>query len=118
MSAGDFSLNATKNKKVTDTVLSESRYNSSPFDAWKTSFRHCVKLSSIIFRNRPNAKNLDSYLMRWRNTCNLNEPNSAYAYKGYLDALEYAGKFDNNWTELLKINDYDWLREYYDARVK
>ena len=74
MNKGDFSLNATKNKKViTDQILSITQYNCSPFDAWKTSFRHCVKLMSDIFRSRPNAKNIETYLTHWESSKKLNE---------------------------------------------
>lgn len=113
MSKGDFSLNATKNKTTTEILLSETRYNSSAFDAWKTSFRHCVKLMSVIFRSRPNAKNIDTYIEQWR-SCGLStSKNSNWAYQGYLDAEEYVGKYDNDMSRLNMINDYDWLENYF-----
>lgn len=116
MSKGDFTLNATKDKQVVETVLSETRYNASPFDAWKTSFRHCVKCMTVLFRSRPGAKNLDHYIEQWRKCEEIDKLNADWAYKGYLDAKEYADKYDNQMDELSKINDYDWLETYFNTK--
>lgn len=113
MSKGDFSLNATKSKKTIEESFSETRYNDSPFDSWKTAFRHCVKLDSMIFRNRPNAKNIDRYLEQWKSCKNNKNKNADWAYRGYLNAIEYVKLYNNNLEQLQKINDYDWLMEYF-----
>lgn len=113
MERGDFTLNATANKQVIDRCFSITKYNDSPFDAWKTAFRHCVKLSSVIFKNRPNAKNIDTYLERWKSSEYSEAKNSQWAFCGYLDALEYTAKFNSDIEQLLKINDYDWLENYF-----
>jgi hypothetical protein len=109
MSKGDFSLNATRNKIVIDKSYSTTMYNSSPFDAWKTSFRHCVKLMSVIFQSRPNAKNVDIYLDQWRSCKDKTILNSNWAYLGYTDAEDYVLKSNNVLSELNRINDYQWL---------
>lgn len=113
MSKGDFSLNATKTKEIVDKEYSFTLYNNSPYDAWKTSFRHCVKLMSVIFRSRPNAKNIDVYIDQWRATGKSTEKNAEWAYKGYLDASIYVEMYDNNLEELYKINNYEWLENYF-----
>jgi hypothetical protein len=113
MTRGDFSLNATKDKIVIDRSYSTTMYNSSPFDAWKTSFRHCVKLMSVIFQSRPNARNIDAYLDQWKSCKNKTILNSNWAYLGYTDAQEYVSMYDNMLTELNKINDYKWLEEKF-----
>ena len=116
MSKADFSLNATRSKKIVETTLSTVAHNSTPYDAWKPAFRHCVKLMTVIFRSRPNAKNLDSYISRWADTKHSKSKNANWAYQGYLDAIEYSNKFDNNLDELNKINDYTWLENFYRER--
>jgi hypothetical protein len=113
MSKGDFSLNATAQKQVIEKSYSITKFNDSPFDAWKTSFRHCVKLTSVLFRNRPNAKNIDLYLNRWKGTNTLDKKNSQWSYNGYLDAVDYTAKFDGNIDKLNLINNYDWLENYF-----
>jgi Sec7-like guanine-nucleotide exchange factor len=68
---------------------------------------------SIIFRSRPNAKNLDTYLEQWKSCKDNSSYNADWAYKGFLDAEQYVKQFDNNFDELNKINDYQWLAEYF-----
>ena len=114
MSKGDFTLNATATKRVVDDVFSVTAYNASKFDAWKTSFRHCVKLLSVILSTRRSADNINMYLDRWRATKHCYAENAGWAYQGYLDAVRYVERYDNNMVELNKINDYDWLQQYFE----
>ena len=115
---GDFSLNATANKKTIEKNFSISKYNQSPFDAWKTAFRHCVKLTSILLANRPNAKNINHYLKMWSQSNHSAAENSQWAYNGYLDALEYTATHKDNKSELLKINDYAWLSNMFNEKYE
>jgi hypothetical protein len=115
MSKGDFTLNAVKTKTMSDKVLSISQYNASPFDTWRAAFRHCVKLLSVILRDR-SASNREMYLERWRKAQHSPAPFAKYAYRGYLDAVEYVKQYDDNMTELNKINDYQWLDNYFKDR--
>jgi hypothetical protein len=112
MSKGDFTLNAVATKTMSDRVLSVSQYNASPFEAWRASFRHCVKLLSVILGER-SANNREMYLDRWRKAQYSTQPHAEWAYQGYLDAIEFVKQYDSNMVELNKINDYDWLEVYY-----
>lgn len=118
MTKGDFTLNATQNKQVVDKVFSITKYNDSPYDAWKTAFRHCVKLMSVIFRSRPNAKNIDFYIEQWKKCSDIDKLNADWAYKGYLDAKDYVKQYDNQLDKLRKINDYDWLTQFYNTKYE
>ena len=113
MDKGDFCLNATKSKRVVEDYFSETRYNVSEFDTWKTSFRHCVKLLSVIFKNRPNATNINTYVDQWRNSVHSKAQFSEWAYIGYVDASNYVKLHDNNMEQLFKINNYQWLKSYF-----
>lgn len=115
MSKGDFTLNATRNKKVKDKIFSITKYNTSEFDAWKTAFRHCVKLMSCIFRNRPNANNIQMYIDRWKSTKDIDALNSGWAYRGYLDSIDFVKLYDNT-DKLNFINDFDWLEKFFEER--
>lgn len=116
MSKGDFCLNATQSKGVIDHYYSETRYNSSPYDTWKTAFRHCVKLLSVIFRSRPNAKDIDQYVDAWKSCAERSTLNAVWGYRGYLDAAQYVAEFDNNLEKLYMINNYEWLAQYFTER--
>jgi hypothetical protein len=111
----DFTLNATANKKLVDNVYSVTAYNTTPYDAWRAAFRHCVKLMSVIFKSRPNAKNIDEYIARWRGTEHLDNGtnNALWCYRGYLAAANYVQQHDNDMTALNLINDYAWLNNYF-----
>lgn len=113
MSKGDFSLNATAKKQIVDKCYSITAYNTSAYDTWKTSFRHCVKLMSMIFRDRPNARNINFYLDQWQACETSNKPFAEWAYQGYLDAKDYANRHDGDIDQLNNINNYEWLQLFF-----
>jgi len=116
MSKGDFCLNAVKPKSTyyhPAPAFSITKYNSSPYDAWKTAFRHCVKLTTIL-KDRPQATNIDRYISHWKSCKDLDNGsnNALWCYNGYLDATKYV----NNNIDPLVINDYDWLKNYFKEK--
>lgn len=118
MSKGDFCLNATKEKLSPMKVFSFTNYNNTPYEAWKTSFRHCVKLMSVVFQKRPLAESINHYLEKWQSCKDLDNGtnNAQWAYRGYCDAREYVLMYDNKLDELFKINDYAWLVNYFKEK--
>lgn len=118
MEKGDFCLNATTTKSVISEYFSYTNYNTSPFDAWKTSFRHCVKLLSTLFKSRPYASNIDRYISHWKECEHLDSGNNhaSWAYNGYLDATEYVSIYDDDHKNLLNINNYSWLKDYFYSK--
>jgi len=63
----------------------------------------------LIFRNRPNAKNIDTYIEQWKSCSTLTGLNANWSYQGYRDAREYVDLFDNDLERLNMINDYDCI---------
>jgi hypothetical protein len=120
MSKGDFCLNATATKSVVAESFSYTNYNVSPYDSWKTSFRHCVKLLSSIFRSRPNASNIEKYLDHWKSCQHLDNGKNyaSWAYQGFLDAEEFVNECSNDHEKLLSINDYYWLRNKFNIKYQ
>jgi hypothetical protein len=118
MSKGDFCLNATKEKRSPLKVLSRTDYNVTPYEAWKTSFRHCVKLMSSIIASRPLAANRSDYLEHWKSTEHKDTGinNACWAFKGYQDAEQFVVNCDNNLDKLFMINDYTQLKQYFNDR--
>lgn len=115
MNQADFTLNATASKILIDDAYSITAYNATPYDAWRAAFRHSVKLMSVIFKSRPNAKNIDKYLQQWSNTKLLdsNSNNAIWCHRGYLAAVDYVQLNDNDMLALNKINNYQWLEEHF-----
>lgn len=120
MSKGDFCLNATKEKELPEVAFSITNYNATPYEAWKTSFRHCVKLLSVIIQSRPLAANTSKYIDHWRDiVIHDNGTNNAkWCSQGYIDAGKYVRHCGLRTNELYKINDYEWLREYFNKRYE
>jgi hypothetical protein len=112
MSKGDFCLNATAKKMSLRKVFSRTDYNYTPYEAWKTAFRHCVKLLSPIFKARPNLNYANAYLEQWRSYGALDNGinNAQWAYQGYLDAEQYVNSLEN---DIHNINNYEWLRNHF-----
>jgi hypothetical protein len=98
--------------KAMPEVSNVTAFNTDPFNTWKSAFRECCKLSSKII-DRQDDVETQQRLEAW---CTLNElaPYGAHAYMGAI-AGKYFGLFwQNAPTELVKINDFDWLKEQYE----
>lgn len=116
MDKGDFCLNATKSKLSPSKAFSFTNYNATPYEAWKTSFRHCVKLMSFIIKDRPLAKNVDFYLNHWKACKDLDNGtnNAIWSYRGYEDAAKYVEQNNHIPENIFMINNYQWLRDYFN----
>lgn len=115
MSKGDFCLNATAKKMSLRKVFSRTDYNNTAYEAWKTAFRHCVKLLSSIFKSRPSLNYADEYLEQWKRCDTLDNGvnNARWAHQGYLDAVEYV---EDTANDIHNINNYQWLKNYFNER--
>lgn len=109
MSKGDFCKYATNSSVVNDKILSEHRYNATPYEAWCHSFRHMVKsFSGIIplIRLQENIRIIEKHKQ-------LN----IWSYCGYLDARGYVIECNGDFSKINLINDYDWLEQKYKSSV-
>ena len=115
MSKGDFCLNATAKKISLRKVFSRTDYNNTAYEAWKTAFRHCVKILSPIFKSRPSLSYADAYLEQWKNCNKLDNGinNAGWAHQGYLDAVKYT---EDTANDIHNINNYEWLKNYFNEQ--
>lgn len=89
-----------------------TEFNTDSFNAWKSGFRECAKLASKTIdrqKDQETQKRLDTW-------CNVgtNKPFGIDAIKGAKAGREFGENNKDNPNELLKINDFDWLKEQYD----
>lgn len=92
-------------------TLNIHRFNSSPFHTWRTAFRECVKLSSATIKNR--NKYDDEYRMAiWCEKANGNDF-SQECLKGAQAGREYGTRFKDDFDNLKKINNFEFLKEQY-----
>ena len=92
-------------------VSNTTRFNTDPFNTWKSAFRECVKLSSKVI-DRQDNKETEARLDVW---CNNSNDNIAIA--GAKAGREYGIKHRGDHVKLHMINNFEWLKEQFDATV-
>ena len=113
----DMSTSISKNFFAVNQIASTTNFNTDPFNAWKSAFRECVKLSSKVIDGQIDA-DTEQRLDTWCNTIIDDVPNAVWAIEGARDGKEYGTRNKDNIAKLTKINDFDWLgnkfKELYD----
>lgn len=110
----DMTTSISNNFKLIDTVSNITAFNTDPFSTWKSAFRECAKLASQVISRQDTAESLER-LDIW---CSVNE-DVPYGYYGYLGALmgrKYGEENKGNKQAIKMINDFDWLKEKFNAR--
>ena len=107
----DFSTSAVGHIKSVKKTLNIHRFNTSPFHAWRTAFRECVKLSSGIIPNRNST--IDAY--RLETWCTVfNDVDFVEEVK---DGALAGRDFGRKGQGLQLINDFNWLYEAYENKL-
>ena len=114
MSKGDFCVHATATKKSVNSILSVHQYNTTPFDAWKNSFRKMVKAFSGVVAPAALNANIDQF--KNHINCVNGTNNARWSYCGYIDAEKYSNECNGNFEKINLINDYDWLALYFKSK--
>ena len=99
----DFTLDQAH--EVVPVLSGIARYNATPWLAWRTAFRECIKLRHSL----PNVEN-EFRLNQW-----LNKSNGHYgihSLQGAKDAVEYYDAVLGDFAELKKSYDWAWLASY------
>jgi len=110
----DMTTSLSKSFKALNQVSNVTTFNSSPFNTWKSAFRECCKLSSKII-DRQNDKETEKRLEIWC-TVGKDKPYGEYAISGALAGKQYGESNKNKPENLFLINDFEWLKEQFDAQ--
>jgi hypothetical protein len=110
LSKPDMTTSISKWFKPMPEVSNVNGFNTDPFNTWKSAFRECCKLASRVI-DRQNDEETQIRLDRW---CTIG--NDLNAIKGAIAGRKYGEDNRTNTNALIKINDFDWLREQFDAR--
>lgn len=105
----DFTTGLSTRFKVMPEVACITRFNTDEYSTWRSAFRECVKLTL----NADEESN--QRLSKW-----LNADNGYFveqAVQGAKAGNEYAKKHVNDVEALNKINDYEWLKDYYEGVI-
>lgn len=96
--------------KAIDEVSNITRFNTDPFNSWKSAFRECCKLSSKIIDRQDNTET-EHRLSIWCST-----DTDLYAQDGAIMGRDYGLANKDNPEALAKINDFEWLEEQFRGR--
>lgn len=114
--AVDITTSLSNRIKIIPTVASINRFASSPWNAWRSAFRECVKLSSGIIDRSVQSENIER-LKAWT-TIGLDKKFGEYVIPGALSGVRYGLEHKGNKQALGKINDWNWLHEKFQAEIK
>ena len=95
-------------------VSNITAFNTDPYNTWKSAFRECTKLASKVIERQEN-KETDDRLDVW---CTVNNGEFGdYAIAGAKAGREYGVKHRGDHVKLHMINNFEWLKEQFDATV-
>jgi hypothetical protein len=110
----DMTTSISSKFKAIQEISNITAFNTDPFNTWKSAFRECVKLSSRII-DRQKEDETQRRLQTWC-TVGANQPYGKYALDGAKIGALYGARNQNNTEALKMINNFDWLKEQFDAR--
>ena len=106
----DMTTSISKKFIAVQEVANITAFDTGEFEAWKGAFRECAKLSSKTI-TRQNNEETDDRLNTWC-TKGSKERYGSYALNG----ANAGRKFGiSNRSNISLINDFDWLKEQFNA---
>jgi hypothetical protein len=109
----DMTTSISKKFKAMNEVSNTNMFNTDEFTTWRSAFRECCKLSSRVIE-RQYEEDTQQRLDIW---CSEGEskPFGKYAITGAIAGRMYGTQHKNDLDALKKINDFNWLKEQFDA---
>jgi hypothetical protein len=110
----DMTTSISSKFKAMAELSNITAFNTDPFNTWKSAFRECVKLSSAVIDRQ---KQEETYI-RLNTWCTLGNDRifGNAAISGANLGRKYGESNKGNADALRLINDFDWLKEQFDAR--
>jgi hypothetical protein len=111
LSTPDMTTSISRNYEPIMVVSNITKFNTDPFSTWRSAFRECVKLSSRIINGQVDNETqnrLDIWCTEGRD-----RDYGIYALAGAIEGRKYGMHNSNSKEKLLKINDYNWLKEKF-----
>jgi len=108
----DMTTSISKKFNAMPGIANITAFNTGPFETWKSAFRECAKLSSKVI-DRQKEDETNERLKIWT-TVGHDRPFGEHAIRGARAGMQYGL---SNKSNLRLINDFDWLREQFDANI-
>jgi hypothetical protein len=109
----DMTTSISSKFNAIERVSNITVFNTDAFSTWKSAFRECVKLSSKSIRGQVDNET-EERLQVWT-TVNNGAEFGEYAISGAISGNNYGNEFKYCPDKLNLINDFDWLKEQFDA---
>ena len=97
-------------------VSNITAFNTDAFNAWKSAFRECAKLSSKVI-DRQKSKETNERLRTWCMYMIPDTPFGEDALQGAKAGTAYGTRNKGNVQALKTINDFDWLKEKFNGNI-
>jgi len=101
----DFTLDSPH--EVVPILSGTANYAESPWMAWRTAFRECIKLKASL----PDVEN-EYRLKVWLKEDSGTIANGHWSHKGAQDAVEYYDQVNGDLDQLKKSYEWEWLASY------
>lgn len=108
----DMTTSISKVYKPIPIISNITKFNTDPFNTWRSAFRECAKLASQSINNQVSDETLER-LNVWC-TVGIEEEYGEYAIEGAKLGMAYGKQNKDNYKNLIRINDFKWLKEQYD----
>tara|TARA_Y100000593_G_C4237372_1_gene300314 strand:+ start:124 stop:729 length:606 start_codon:yes stop_codon:yes gene_type:complete len=110
------SVGGAKKFKPMPPVSNTTRFNTDPFNTWKSAFRECTKLASKIIEEQKDDET-NARLDIW---CTKGEENEFgnYAIAGAKAGRQWGLDNKDNLEQLNLINDFDWLEKKFNEDTR
>jgi hypothetical protein len=109
----DMTTSISDQFKAVEKVSNITVFNTDPFNTWKSAFRECAKLSAKLI-SRQNEDETNERLAVW---CSQGKDKQygEYAIAGAIAGRDFGLSSKEDKTQLAKINDFEWLKKYFDG---
>ena len=108
----DMTTSISKVYKPIPIISNVTKFNTDPFNTWRSAFRECAKLASQTINNQVSDETIER-LNVWC-TVGVEEEYGEYAIEGAKLGMAYGKQNKDNHENLMRINDFAWLKEQYD----
>lgn len=113
LSKPDMTTSISKKFKAVPEISNITKFNTDPFNTWKSAFRECAKLASKTIQGQVDEET-EARLETWC-TRGKDKPFGEFAIAGACAGRRYGADKTNGADALKLINDFDWLQEQFNA---
>ena len=110
INSADMTTSISKNFIAMPDISNITAFNTDPFNTYKSAFRECAKLSSKVIKGQHDEET-EKRLETWC-TVGKTRPYGLYALAGAISGRKFGMASGSN---IALINDFDWLKDQFDA---